>query len=326
MRVLCIAVLTLSLPMISLGKGKIEKKSYFYDKAQKDIEYAVYIPSAYDGKRQAPLVVILHGLGSNPHQVIRYSGVVKEAEKRGYIVVAPYGYNERGWYGSRGRGKEGFLFGEQGDPDNLGELSEGDVFNVMDIVRKEYRIDASRIYLMGHSMGGGGTLYLGGKYPDLWAGLAPMAPAVFFDSSILKKMRKLPVYIVAGENDLLVPVGSVRRWARQMDELEMDYHYNEIKGGDHNQSFANNPEMISEIYDFFDKREKSRSKLTAPRELRVFTNRKGIEIKASVESVASDKATIIREDGKKFILPISMLSDEDAQFLKKWSESNGRGE
>ena len=87
----------------------------------------------------------------------------------------------------------------------------------------------------------------------------------------------------------------------------MDYHYNEIKGGDHNQSFANNPEMISEIYDFFDKREKSRSKLTAPRELRVFTNRKGIEIKASVESVASDKATIIREDGKKFILPISMF-------------------
>ncbi len=80
MRVLFIAVLTLSLPMISLGKGKIEKKSYFYDKAQKDIEYAFYIPSAYDGKRQAPLVVILHGLGSNPHQDIRYSGVVKEAE------------------------------------------------------------------------------------------------------------------------------------------------------------------------------------------------------------------------------------------------------
>ena len=150
-----IACLLLSTSAESYSQGGITKKKYFYDKAQKEIEYSIFVPSIYNGKTKVPLIVALHGLGSNPHQIIRYSGLVKEAEKRGYIVVAPYGYNERGWYGSRGKGKEGFLFGEQNDPDNLGELSEGDVFNVLKIVREDYQIDSNRIYLMGHSMGGG---------------------------------------------------------------------------------------------------------------------------------------------------------------------------
>ena len=316
-----IAGLLLLTPTHSYAKGGIQKKQYFYDKAQKEIEYSIFIPSIYNGKAEVPLIVALHGLGSNPHQIIRYSGLVKEAEKRGYIIVAPYGYNERGWYGSRGKGKEGFLFGEQNDPDNLGELSEGDVFNVLEIVRKDYQIDTNRIYLMGHSMGGGGTLYLGSKYPDLWAAIAPMAPAVFFESSILMNMRKLPVYIVAGENDLLVPVGSVRRWATKMEKLEMDYHYNEIKQGDHNLSFTNNPAMISDIYDFFDKRQKKSSGLGNKRELRFFTNLKGNKIRASVESVTNDNVTIKREDGKIFTLPISMLIEADGEFLKQWKES-----
>jgi dienelactone hydrolase len=51
-------------------------------------------------------------------------------------------------------------------------LSEKDVMNVLEIVCKEYNVDEHRIYLMGHSMGGAGTLHLGTKYPDKWAALA----------------------------------------------------------------------------------------------------------------------------------------------------------
>jgi poly(3-hydroxybutyrate) depolymerase len=315
------ALFVLALPLIASaeGQGKIEKRSYFFDKAEREIDYAIYVPHAYDGRAKLPLIVLLHGLGSNPHQVIRYSGITQEAEKRGYVVVAPYGYNERGWYGSRGKGKDGILFGEKSDPGNLGELSESDVFNVMRIVQKEFKIDDNRIYLMGHSMGGGGALYLGGKYPNLWAGIAPMAPAVFFDSSILEKMTQIPVYIVSGELDLLVPVGSVRRWVRQMEELKMDCYYNEIKGGDHASSITNNPTMIAEIYDFFDKRKTvSKTPLSENNQLRVFTNRSGVQIKASTQSVSEKKVTIVREDGRKFTLQISSLSDSDQDFLKKW--------
>lgn len=313
-----LAVFTASAAFIteSPGKGGVEKRSYFFEEAKKDMDYTLYVPESYDGNEKIPLIVLLHGLGSNPHQVIRYAGVTDEAEKRGYIIAAPYGYNERGWYGSRGKGKEGLLFGEGGDPENLGELSEKDVFNVMRIVRKEFNVDDNRIYLMGHSMGGGGTIYLGGKYSSIWAGIAPMAPAVFFDSSILKKMKKVPVYIVSGELDLLVPVGSVRRWVKEMEELEMDCKYNEIKGGDHANSITNNPEMIARIYDFFDKRRKGSRNQPGVAPFRVFTNKSGKQIKARTDSIMGNKVTIIRDDGRKFTLLIDSLSEGDQKFLK----------
>ena len=156
--------------------GKIEKKTYEFKEAGKEMEYALFVPSRYDKDKKTPLLVALHGLGGNPQQIMRSRGLTEQAEKYGYIVVAPMGYNSRGWYGVRGGGG----FGKKNDdPPNLRELSEKDVLNVLEQVRKEFTIDEKRIYLMGHSMGGGGTWHLGTKYPDLWAGLAPIAPAAF---------------------------------------------------------------------------------------------------------------------------------------------------
>jgi len=311
----------------SVGNGEVEKRTYFFKEADKEIDYRLYVPSEYSKNKKFPLIVLLHGLGSNPQQVIRYEGIIQEAEKRNYIVVAPYGYNERGWYGARGKGKQGtieaLLLGENDkDPENIGELSERDVMNVLDIVRKEFSVDDGRVYLMGHSMGGGGTIYLGQKYSSIWAGLAPLAPAamppaVSFDSSILKKMTKIPIYLVAGERDRIIPVFLVREWAQEMKRLKMDHIYEEIKGGDHSRSFANNPKMIARIYDFFDERRKGRSNSKVP-SLRVFTNRSGVKIKASVDSVSGDKVTIVRDDNKKFTIPISSLSGEDEEYLREW--------
>ena len=46
---------------------------------------------------------------------------------------------------------------------------------VLQRVRQQYKIDESRIYLMGHSMGGIGTWKIAPKYPDIWAAIAPIA-------------------------------------------------------------------------------------------------------------------------------------------------------
>ena len=55
--------------------------------------YDLYVP---DGSGPFPLVVALHGLGSNPNQIMRYPGLTDQAEKYGYVVVAPMGYNSVG--------------------------------------------------------------------------------------------------------------------------------------------------------------------------------------------------------------------------------------
>ena len=50
------------------------------------------------------------------------------------------------------------------DAAKVREASEKDVMTVLDMIRKEFNVDERRIYLMGHSMGGAGTYYLGSKY------------------------------------------------------------------------------------------------------------------------------------------------------------------
>lgn len=244
--------------------GRVDKRTYFFEDAKQDIEYRLYVPKSYDKEKDTPLVVLLHGLGSNPQQVIGYEGITAEAEKRGYIVVAPYGYNSRGWYGSRGEGKNGPFFGSKEDPDNLGALSQKDVMNVLDLVQKEFRIDANRVYLMGHSMGGAGTVHLAATFPDLWAALAPLAPALDAKTSRLEAIKHIPVHLVMGDQDRMVSVAVVRKWVEAMKKLAMDHRYEEIAGGDHVTSIARNAKMIAGVFDFFDSKRRTASKAVAP--------------------------------------------------------------
>lgn len=236
-------------------QSRIEKKNYDFKDAGKEMEYALFVPSTYDKEKKTPLMVALHGLGSNPQQIIRYRGLTDLAEKHGYIVVAPMGYNSRGWYGARSLVK-----GNDSDPKNLSELSEKDVMNVLEIVRKDYKIDPDRIYLMGHSMGGGGTWHLGIKYPDIWAGLAPIAPAIFRPATDVEKIKHIPVILVQGDEDKLVPVAGARRWAEQMKKLDMTHEYIEVAGGDHVSIAAQNLPKIFEFFDKHKKGEKAKSK------------------------------------------------------------------
>ncbi len=299
--------------------GKVQKLSYEFKEAGKDIEYALYVPRSYKAARKAPLLVLLHGLGSNPHDVIRYEGITDEAEERGYLVVAPFGYNERGWYGSQGKGKGGFLGGRPEDPENLGELSEKDVLNVLGIVRKEFNVDPARIYLAGHSMGGGGTIYLGAEHSGIWAALAPMSPAYMGSHDILNDI-KVPMMVVTGDKDTVVPVQMVRPFAQKMKQMEVKHVYKEIPGGNHGTTFYRNPELMAEVFDFFDRNslKEGDSSGGAQESLRLFTNKAGRKIEARIVGSEGRKVTIARKDGKTFTIPISSLSEADQNYIATW--------
>lgn len=236
-----------------LVTGEVQVRDHHFDLTDEEIEYRLYVPTSYRVDTVSPLIVLLHGMGGSP-RVIEYDGIIEEAEQRGYIIVAPYGYNERGWYGVFGPGKSFFNDGPEGPaPDNIGLLSETDVINVFEIIREEFNIDPRRTYLMGHSMGGGGTMYLGGKYSQYWAALGLMAPALFGKTDQLEAIKHIPIFIAQGDADEVVSVELARRWVARMGELEMVHSYVEIPGGDHNEAISENAPLISEIFDFFDK-------------------------------------------------------------------------
>ena len=211
---------------------RIEMRSYLFKETAERMEYALFVSSKVTQDKKNPVIVTLHGLGAPPR--IMFMGPALDlAEEGGYILVGPMGYNVRGWYGVPTGGKpskpdtppkpakkpetvtedgktapkaKAPLFFDPNDPPNLSELSEKDVMNVLEIVRKEFNVDERRIYLMGHSMGGAGTLYLGTRYPSIWAALAPIAPAAFgLNPDILEKIKDIPVIFVHGEADEVVP-------------------------------------------------------------------------------------------------------------------------
>tara|TARA_B100001093_G_scaffold427146_1_gene421365 strand:+ start:116 stop:1183 length:1068 start_codon:yes stop_codon:yes gene_type:complete len=308
----------------SVKKG-YQEQTYDFKAANEEIEYALYVPRSYKKTAKTPLIVLLHGLGSKPQEVIQYAGIIPEAEKRGYIVVAPYGYNSRGWYGASGKGR-GFIRPNPSDPENLGELSEKDVLNVIKIVRDDFSIDESRMYLMGHSMGGGGTVHLGTKFPELWAGLAPLAPAIMSgrDKLGVLKKNKIPIMIVTGDKDRLIPVTGIRSVVDKLKAEGITHLYKEIKDGNHGSSIHANPSMIAEVFDFFDKHSKAGESEPdadgSDEKFREFTNTKGQQIKAKVVSITGTKVTIIREDGRRFTMTISTLSEPDQAFIEAWKK------
>jgi len=156
------------------------------------------------------------------------------------------------------KGKAGFGgFGGGNQPANLRELSEKDTMNVIAMVRKEFKVDDKRIYIMGHSMGGAGALFLGSKYPKMFAAVAAEAPAAFWQTrkETLQPMKdaKVPVMIVHGDIDEVVPVTNTNAWVDAMKELKMKYEFIEQPGITHGPVIESG---LKPIYEFFAKHKK----------------------------------------------------------------------
>lgn len=217
------------------GTARVRTRSYFFKEAGHNSDYKLFVSTQYQAAVPAPLVVALHPFNTAPQGIMLYQGLIELAEARGYIVVAPSGHNLRAWYGPGG------------------ELSELDVLNVLAAVRDQYAVDPKRIYLMGHSMGGGATWHFAIKYPDIWAAIAPVAPAISSSPDDVAVIKGTPVIVVQGDADRSVTVEETRRWVAKMKELGMTFEYVEIPGGDHTGIISRSPDNMRRIFDFFDK-------------------------------------------------------------------------
>jgi predicted esterase len=224
----------------------------------------VFVSSKVRRDVKAPLVFALHGLGGTHTSLLR-GNALDLAEQGGYILVGPMGYNPRGWFGvpATGRGGRGPGAGAPNaaganDPPNVRELSERDTLNVLELVRNEFNVDERRTYLMGHSMGGAGTFHLAVKYGGIWAATASIAPAAFgMQPSSLSAIPNLPMMIVHGDADTVVPVAQGRSWAAAMRELKMTHQYIEVPGGDHGNVISIG---MPDIFAFFARHSKSASR------------------------------------------------------------------
>jgi predicted peptidase len=259
------------------GRGavdpRVQQRTYTFAETNEQMPYALFVSSKVTRDKKSPLIVSLHGLGGDQNTMVRESlRSVELAEQGGYILVAPMGYNSGGWYGippgpprggganaaarGRGPGAPRPVIGGTAitDAAKVREASEKDVMTVLAMVRKEFNVDERRVYLMGHSMGGAGTYYLGSKHGKEFAALAPIAPAAMGMTNDRAKVLQaikdagVPMLVSMGDADEAVPVANVRMWVDTMKELQMNYEYKEYPGVTHGPIMA---ASMANVYAFF---------------------------------------------------------------------------
>ena len=241
-------------PKLTASQQRILECTYRLPEANADLPYTLFIPSTYDARKPSPLIVDLHGLSITPLQQILFDGTADLAERYGFIIVAPMGFNTGGWWGSRAGNMVDTSATKPGSTTHysVGELSEIDAMTLLKSIREKYTIDNNRIYLMGHSMGGAGTYYLGAKYNDIWAGIAPISGANGIpDQATAERYKKIPVLLMHGDKDTIVPPATSRRAAMLLQTVGAQHLYLEFPGKDHEFWIRRGAENMEKVFLFF---------------------------------------------------------------------------
>jgi poly(3-hydroxybutyrate) depolymerase len=165
------------------------------------VHYKVVLPTTYDAAKEYPAII---ALGGGPQTMNTVDGVLNrnlraEAEKRGYIVIAP-------------AAPDGQLFFEGGDrifPDFLKKMLA------------DYKIESGRFHIAGPSNGGIAAFHVAAANPQYFRSVTAF-PGYMWEPTPakLQAISKMCVFMYVGENDEY-------RWH---DEMKREAEFLKSKG------------------------------------------------------------------------------------------------
>ena len=154
------------------------------DSIKDGYDFWLYVPEDYnDTIVDKPVVLFLHGrslCGKNLANVLRYGPI--DAMKRGRDIDA-------------------FVVAPQ---TNIISWKPDKVMEVYDWVKDHYAVDTCRLYVLGMSLGGYGTINFTATYPDKVAAAMALCGGASIDS--LCGLTEVPLWIIHGTADKDVPV------------------------------------------------------------------------------------------------------------------------
>ena len=187
--------------------------------ADGEMPYRLMKPMGFDSTKSYPVIVSLHGAGGtgtdNRKQLKDWNKSLAEEERRSdypCYVLAPQ--TNRGW-------------------------QEMQLKRIKDVIAALPSVDRDRIYILGHSMGGGGTYRFIQMDPGYFAAAAPSAGSglrrseQFIDASLIKDV---PIWAFHGDNDTLCPYERDQKILAEMERLGGNMKLTAWVGDRHNVS------------------------------------------------------------------------------------------
>ena len=174
-----------------------------------DSKYLVFQP---EGTNPMPALLLLHGSGDRPSPMI--DAWKKLAKKEHLILIAP-----------------------ELPLDPKFEEAAPAIFRCdVEDAKQAAPIDARRVYVFGHSMGGYLAYDAATLASEYFAAVAVHAMRIADDYAWIadKATRKTPVAIYIGDRDQFVPLDGARKTRDLLKKSGFSVHYVELLGHDHN--------------------------------------------------------------------------------------------
>ncbi len=204
--------------------------------------YQIYVPADYTPKTAWPVIVSLHGNGRQGTDGIRQTGTdfaIRIRENGGpfpALVVFPQAQPGTRWF--------------------YPEMEALIVAELRQTI-SDFRVDTTRLYLQGYSMGGTGSLRLALHRPNTFAALVVVAGRVedgpnytaaeieidrranpFLAApdpfaALAAKLKHLPIWLFHGDADTTVDVAQSRQLVAALERAGAQVRYTEYAGVDH---------------------------------------------------------------------------------------------
>jgi predicted peptidase len=167
-----------------------------------DLKYLFFLPKDYysDINTRWPLILFLHGMGERGAnlELVKIHGIpkiIKTQTDFPFITVSPQCPIEYVWR-----------------DDDMQQAVEDILLKIV----KNYRVDKTRIYVTGLSMGGYGTWSLAARRPDLFAAAVPICGGG--DPATVNVLKNLPIWVFHGGLDEVVLPKESEKMVRALEK------------------------------------------------------------------------------------------------------------
>ena len=194
----------------------------------KALRYIVLEPEGYDRYRPYPLVILLHGFGSNMSDLVGLGPAIGERDFLYAFPNAPIEF-------SVGPGAVGYAWAAPPDAsrEQSTEEAQGKLDAFFEEVVDRYEVELGRVVLGGFSQGGMMTYNWGLPNPQLFHGLAVLSGKLPDPDALQARLppgRDQAVFIAHGTLDTMIPVeeGRLSRRSLEAHGYAPKYHEHEM--------------------------------------------------------------------------------------------------